>query len=226
MSYTIWTSRAVASEAVPWKGAVWRLVESQHVASTMKLVDSLDEQLVLERLLDEAKPRVPHDVSHLHYLMSTPFRYPPPVGGSRFRGETDPGVFYGAEEVDTCCAEVGHWRLRFLHDAVDLTHIDPVRHTAFRVRLNTTSIDLRVGAFAANRADWEHPDSYVATQLLARSVREAGIGCIRYRSVRDQNGGGCAAVVDPAAFERTQPEQETMQLWLSVGDRGAFWREG
>lgn len=209
MSYTTWTSRAVASETVPWKGAVWRLVESQHVASTMKLVDSLDEQLVLERLLDEVEGG-----------------FPIYVGGSRFRGETDPGVFYGAEDVSTCCAEVGYWRLRFLQDAMDLTHIDPVRHTAFRVRLNTTSIDLRVGAFAVNRADWEHPDSYVATQFLSRSVREARIGCIRYRSVRDPNGGGCAAVVDPAAFERTQPEQETKQLWLSVGDRGAFWREG
>ena len=63
-------------------------------SSTMALVDTLDEQHVLERLLDDGKPPVPDGRRALHYLLFTPFRYPPPPGGSRFRGPNDPGVFY------------------------------------------------------------------------------------------------------------------------------------
>lgn len=226
MSYTIWTSHAVASEAGSWSGSAWRLVESQHVASTMKLVDTVEEQLVLETLLESGKPRVPDAAAHLHYLLSTPFRYPPRSGGSRFRGETDPGVFYGADEVGTCCAEVGYWRLRFLRDAVDLIHIDPVPHSAFKVRLRASAIDLRSGSLQEHGTDWEHPDSYEATQFLGRSARSAGIGCILYKSVRDSKGGGCVAVLDPSAFVGNAPEPGMRPLWLSVNRNEAVWREG
>ena len=60
------------------------------------------------------KPPVPAGARTLHYLLFTPFRYPPPPGGSRFRGPNDPGVFYGADEVRTACAELGYWRWRHL----------------------------------------------------------------------------------------------------------------
>ena len=95
--------------------ALWRAVEAQHVVSTMALVDSIEEQHVLERLLDETKPSIPAAAAHLHWLLFTPFRYPPPPGGSRFRGPNDPGVFYGADEIRTACAELGYWRWRHLH---------------------------------------------------------------------------------------------------------------
>jgi hypothetical protein len=71
--------------------ALWRAVEAQHVVSTMALVDSIEEQHVLERLLDDTKPAIPAAAAHLHWLLFTPFRYPPPPGGSRFRGPNDPG---------------------------------------------------------------------------------------------------------------------------------------
>ena len=71
----------------------------------MALVDSLDEQQLLERILDDAKPPVPMAARKLHWLLFTPFRYPPPPRGSRFRGPNDPGVFYGADEIRTACAE-------------------------------------------------------------------------------------------------------------------------
>jgi hypothetical protein len=103
-----WTPRAVASEAVGLRFAVWRAVEGQHVAATVALVDSLAEQHALERLLDERKPPLPQGAARLHYLLFTPFRYRPPPGGSRFRGPNDPGVFYGADEVRTACAELGY----------------------------------------------------------------------------------------------------------------------
>ena len=38
MSPITWTPTALASEARPWHGRAWRVVEDQRVASTMKLV--------------------------------------------------------------------------------------------------------------------------------------------------------------------------------------------
>lgn len=52
-----------------------------------------------------------------HWLIFTPFRYTPPPPGSRFRAPTDPGVFYGAFERRTACAEIGFWRWRFVRDS-------------------------------------------------------------------------------------------------------------
>ena len=47
----------------------------QHRVSTLKLVDSVDEQETLEDLIQATKPALPPECQHLHYLQSTPFRY-------------------------------------------------------------------------------------------------------------------------------------------------------
>jgi hypothetical protein len=83
MSSDIWTQCAGRSEVRPLKLTPWRVVESQHQVSTRKLVDTLEEQALLEELIDSAKPRDTTN-GRLHYLLSTPFRYPPLPYGSRF----------------------------------------------------------------------------------------------------------------------------------------------
>ena len=103
MSSNTWTPPALSSEATAWRGVVWRMVESQHIAATMKLVDDRAEQDLLESLLETSKPPAA-DTDRLDYLLATPLRYDPQRGGSRFRGETDPGVFYGAESMRTAGA--------------------------------------------------------------------------------------------------------------------------
>lgn len=62
----------------------WRGVEAQHVASTMRLVDDPDEQLMLEQILEVSKPPKPAMKVPKHYLLATPFRYRP-QHPSRFR---------------------------------------------------------------------------------------------------------------------------------------------
>ncbi|PHQ98025.1 MAG: hypothetical protein COB40_01880 [Marinosulfonomonas sp.] len=59
----------------PYIGRVWRIVEGQHLMSTMALVDSLQEQRLLEDILERSKPAVPTECQHLHYLMAAPFRF-------------------------------------------------------------------------------------------------------------------------------------------------------
>jgi hypothetical protein len=212
VSSTTWTPAAVAAEGRRWRGRLWRAVEAQHRATTMRLVDSLDEQAELERLLEDSKPPLPAAARGRHYLLVTPFRYPPRYpGGSRFRAATDAGVFYGAGEQRTACAELGYWRWRFLIDSPALLRLEPLAHTLFQCAVSAITIDLRAEPFARDAALWTSRDDYAHCQRLGTQTRAAGIGVIRYRSVRDPRGGTCAAVLDPAAFS-TPPGEE--QSWL------------
>ena len=216
MSSRTWTPRAVASSAAAFAGDVWRAVEAQHVVSTRALVDTLDEQHVLERILDEGKPAIPEGAGRLHYLLFTPFRYAPPPGGSRFRGPTDAGVFYAADERRTACAELGYWRWRHLLDVPALQSMPTRPQTVFRARLAARAVDLREAPFQRDRAIWTQPNDYGGCQRFGVTAREAGVGAIRYESVRDPQHGGCCAVLTPRAFARPSPlEQQTWMLSVS-----------
>jgi hypothetical protein len=198
-------------------------VEAQHVVATMPLVDSLEEQLALERLLEESKPPVPAGAEGLHWLLFTPFRYPPPPGGSRFRGDIDPGVFYAADAIETACAELGYWRWRHLLESPAMDNIPSRAQTVFQVSVRAQGIDLRDKAFSRSKARWTHPSDYTACQKLGRDARKAGLGLIRYESVRDPKHGGCVALLSPAAFARTAPI--AAQAWhLAVFRERVVWR--
>ena len=223
MSSTTWTARAVASSASALEGELWRAVEAQHVVATTALVDTLDEQHLLERLLEEGKPAVPPAARRLHWLLFTPFRYPPPRGGSRFRGPADPGVFYGADEIRTACAELGFWRWRHLQDTPALAAMPTKPQTLFRSRIATSCVDLRKPPFSRDREAWIRPDDYTDCQHFARIAREAEVGAIRYESVRDPRAGTCSAVLSPAAFARRTPLEQ--QTWmLSVSRERVVWQ--
>jgi RES domain len=212
VSSTIWTPAAVAAEGRRWRGRLWRAVEAQHRATTMRLVDTLEEQAALERLLEDSKPPLPAAARGRHYLLVTPFRYPPRYpGGSRFRSATDSGVFYGAGEQRTACAELGYWRWRFLMDSPALQRLEPLAHTLFQCAVAALAIDLRVAPFVRDSAKWMARDDYAHCQQLGAVARAAGIALIRYRSVRDPRGGACAAVLDPEAFTSSLAEE---QSWL------------
>lgn len=224
MSFNTWTPLAVSSEAHDWRGSVWRMVEAQHIASTMKIVDSQAEQDLLETLLESSKPARPATAEALDYLLATPFRYGPLRGGSRFRSLTDPGVFYGAESVRTASAELGYWRWKFLNDAVDLEKLEPVAHTAFRADVSTLAVDLRQPPFSADAAAWLHPTDYSATQAFARVAREANLGGIVYQSVRDPHPAWCMALLTPQAFAKPKPHPTMQTWWLAVHQDQVIWR--
>lgn len=219
MSYITWTPHAVASEAIKQRKEAWRIVEAQHIASTMKIVDSSAEQDLLESLIESSKPALPPITKKLHYLLATPFRYPLLPNGSRFRDGNDPGVFYGAESVGTACAELGYWRWRFLQEAVDLTGLEPVAHTAFSVSIAAVIVDLRQMPFNRDSVLWKHRTSYAATQQFAKIAREANIGSILYESVRDPKPSWCVAVLTPEAFSKNKPNPNIQTWWMSAHKR-------
>lgn len=202
---------------------VWRAVEAQHRIATMVLVDSVDEQALLEHLLDASKPPLPTEQRSLHWLLFTPFRYPPLPSGSRFRAPNDPGVFYAADERRSACAELGYWRWRLLLDSPALNAIEPMPQTVFKTPLHGSAIDLRQQPYATERARWTHPRDYQACQNLAQQARAANIQIIRYESVRDPQHGGCAALLSHTGFAADAPTEH--QTWmLAVQRERVVWQ--
>ena len=214
---TTGTPRALASEARLYAHSLWRVVEAQHTASTMRLADSLEEQALLETVLEESKPPLPAGVQRLHYLLATPYRYRPHVG-SRFRAALEPGVWYGAELLRTALAEKSYWRLRFLLDSPATPDLKPVPHTAFQAAVRSrAALDLTRAPFARERAAWTERSNYQGTQALAAAAREADIELIRYESVRDPEHAACVAVLAPRAFGRGTPH--ALETWFIAAAR-------
>jgi hypothetical protein len=188
MSSATWTPAALLRERRRLAGSCWRAVEAQHRISTMKLVDTVEEQAALEVLLDATKAPIPVECRQLHYLLFTPFRYGARYpGGSRFRREGyTPGVFYASDTPATAIAEMAFHRLLFFHDSPDTPWpVNAAEHTAFSVAFKTSSaLDLTRRPLDRDRARWTDPVDYRACQDLAASARDAGVEVLRYESVR------------------------------------------
>lgn len=193
--------------------ALWRVVEAQHRVATLALVDNLTEQHLLEDLLEASKPPLPPGCAGLHYLLFTPFRYPPSPYGSRFRAVQDPGVWYGAENAATSLAELGYWRCRFITDSEGLTTLRGAAHTVFQAKALGAARDLRRAPWR-DAGDWLHPSDYAACQAQARSARADGVQLLRYASVRHPRHGGCAAVLTPQAFAAPNNGVLSPQTWF------------
>ncbi len=221
MSLPIWTPAALSSEARAVKGAFWRLVEAQHRISTMKLVDTVDEQALLEHLLEDTKPAYPPECDGLDYLLKTPFRYGAAYPhGSRFRraGRTL-GVFYAAERVETAVAELSFYRLLFFAESPDTPFpANAAEYTGFAVDIATSAaLDLTEPPLDRDRDAWEDPTDYNACQALAEAARDAGLEAILYRSVRDPAHGLNLALLSPAGFASPGPTmRQTWRIRLSA----------
>jgi len=217
-----WTPTALATEARRLAGGCWRVVESQRLIPTMKIVDTLAEQARLEEILEESKPAIPAECRHLHYLLFTPFRYGAayPQGSRLRRAGLTRGVFYASQTVATAITEMAFARLLFFYNSPATPWpINPVEHTAFQVRFRTTrGLDLIAEPFARERARWTHPTDYAGCQDLADAARAAGVEAIRYASARDP-GGVNIALLTCAAFGVKAPS--AMQTWrLHFDSRG------
>src|SRR4051812_12534014 len=208
MQSATWTPAALSSERRRRSGVCWRIVEAQHRVSTMKLVDTLDEQSALESLVDTTKPPLPPECGHLHYLLATPFRYGAPYpSGSRFRrAGLTPGVFYASRTPATAIAEMTFHRLLFFADSPQTPWpIDAGDLTAFSVRFQTpAAIDLAAPPFDVDRVRWTHPSDYGPCQALADAARDADVDVLLYRSAREA-GGINVALLACRAFGGSEP---------------------
>ena len=217
MSSTIWTRCAGTSEIRPLALDPWRVVEAQHQIASRRLVDDDAEQEVLEEILERTKPPRP-ERTRLHYLLFTPFRYPPLRHGSRFGGRHERGIWYGAEERRTAFAEVAYHRLLFLEGSdADLGTLE-LDLTAFRAGIATgRGIDLTRSPFDRFRPALISKTSYRATQPLGAAMREAGVEAFRFESARDVERGANVAILAPGAFVSRRPHG--LETWRCVATR-------
>jgi len=217
MSSSIWTRCAGDSEIRPLRLSPWRAVEAQHQVSTRKLVDSNEEQELLEELIDRAKPP---DLTggKLHYLLATPFRYPPLRHGSRFGTRRERGIWYGSQTRETMFAEVAYYRLVFLEGTTADLGTVTTQLTAFTVHARSTrGIDLTSPPFDSHRRTIASPVKYAETQSLGRAMRDAGVELIKYPSARDPQRGANIAAFTPGVFGKAKPRD--LQTWHCTATR-------
>ena len=218
MSSSIWTQCAGDSEIRPLSVDPWRSVEAQHQVATRKLVDSDAEQQLLEELIEIVKPPAVREGMRIHYLLSTPFRYPPLPYGSRFGTRAERGIWYGSETQATLFAEVAYYRFLFLHGTSADLGVVETELTAFRASIRSErGIDLSAPPFEAHQSELASPASYEATQVLGRAMRAAEVEVFRYTSARDARGGRNVGVFSPAVFGRRQPR--ALETWHCTATR-------
>ena len=223
MSSNIWTQDALRSSATKLSGKCWRVVEAQHQVSTTKITDTLAEQEILENILEETKPPIPRECEHLNFLLLTPFRYSArnPYG-SRFRKPNAAnGVFYAAEHPFTAMAEAAFRRTLFYAESPATPWpSNPGEYTAFACALKSARVtDVTRKPYLEDKGLYYLSD-YSASQVFADAVRSLGFEIIRYKSVRDPEGGSNLALLSCTVFTRPEP-LERMSWKLHLDAQGA-----
>jgi hypothetical protein len=208
MSSGIWMQCGAKPNVGKYSANPHRVVEAQHKNATRGLVDSDEEQEILEAMIDEAKPPVPPDVAklRLHWLLSTPFRYQPFGGGSRFGRFAQRGIWYGSEHERTAFAEKAYQQ--FLLRAGTRADLDRVhlQLSLFSASVNSSKVvDITRPPFAAHAPILASKVSYAASQALGSQAREAGVEIIRYPSARCAPASVNVAVLSARAFSKKHP---------------------
>lgn len=210
MTSSLWAA-CLGNQTTPFctlDGQLIRVVESQEQVATTGLVDNLAEQDRLEHLLETAKPAYRFNTSGLHYLLATPFRYPPLRHGSRFGSRFEPSLFYGSRTMPTALAETAYYRLVFW----DGMMLPPpsrrwqTQHTLFGANFCTEhGIQLQHPPFSAYQDQISNPHDYRSSQQLGQTLRDTGTQAIEYRSARDPHGGINVALYSPDVFAASRP---------------------
>lgn len=195
-----------------------RLVESQTAIATRKLVDSIDEQIILEELIETSKPMNDQpQLNQWHYLLFTPFRYPPLQYGSRFGTRLEPSLWYGSSELETAMAEKAFYQFNFLRASDADYGIVQIPLTAFSTQIKTSKgVNLTVAPFATYSAIISSPTDYRASQQLGKSLREENIQALIYQSARCQNKGNNIALFTPIAFQNKTLTNQSFQSWACI----------
>lgn len=214
----LWTSCDGASQLRQISINVWRMVESQTQVASMSLVDSLVKQNILEQLIETTKPAPAELTADKHYLITTPFRYPPLKHGSRFGTRYERGIFYASLSVHAMLAEGAYYRLLFWqHQQTPYSEQIKTEHTAFRVRVDTErGIALQHPPFNQYQSALRDPCCYQATQALGSAMRQAGVDAFSYVSARDPGKHLNIGIFTPAAITSKKPLQT--RAWHCLTD--------
>lgn len=207
-------------------GELFRMVESQEQVATMSYVDSLQEQAVLEELLESAKPVYPDSMTaDLHYLLKTPFRYPPLPWGSRFGRTHEPSIFYAGKTLEATLSESAYYRFVFLHSMQGEPPKANLRtaHTLFSARYSSKhGIKLQEMPFLDFKMQLTSIYTYEHSQTIGSDMREGGVHAFEYFSARSINEEICVGLFTPEGFVHSKPL--SVEAWFCelTSDRVTF----
>lgn len=232
-----WRQLPIADSLRTLRMHAWRCVESQYIPATMKLVDTPDEQKLLEDLLESSKPPLPSTAKGKHFLLYTPLRYRPRQD-SRFRKVGSTGIWYGAASIKTALCEVAYWRRQFVNDNAATSQqvlkgrIITTDHSVFAAEVKGKCLDLTSEPWLKWRELWR-ADSYAATHAVADAANTAGASWIRYESARIEaqkdKSHLCAATFNLDALNpiKGKPIESTIINWrcLVKADSVTFVRD-
>lgn len=127
--------------------------------------------------------------------------------GSRFADDTF-GAFYAAASLDTSIAETRYHREVFLR---------ATRQSATELDMRSYLCDVRasfhdIRGKRDKMPDIYDPDSYAASQELARALKRAGSNGVVYDSVRHP-GGQCLAVYRPRLVQNCRQGAHLRYVW-------------
>ncbi len=209
-------------------GRLVRVVESQEQVATNSLVDDFEEQGLLEEMLEQTKPARPPGTEALHWLLATPFRYPPLPHGSRFGTRFERSLFYGSLALPAALAETAYYRFLFwlgmaLPPASDrlLT-----QHTAFQAHYKSRrGLKLHQPPFSDYEEWLTHRSCYAATQQLGTQMREAGVDVVEFVSARDRERRINVALFSARALVSTRPISPQPWLCETTAQRVSFYAD-
>lgn len=219
-----WDACLAGTPPVRLAGTLLRLVESQEQVATRQLVRSLERQALLEEMLDATKPPLRRGSGSLHYLLATPFRYPPLKHGSRFGRRSEPSLCYGSLQTATVLAEAAYYRFVYWYGmAIPPAGKLDTQHTLFGAAYRSArGLRLQAPPFDAYRADLASPSDIRASQALGTAMRAAGIEAFEFVSARDPAGGINVALFTPGAFARKAPVSQEAWLCELTGEHVRF----
>ena len=212
---SIWQATDAYQHKTVLRGTLIRVVESQEQMATNQLVDNLEEQLLLEKMLEDSKPVLKQNSSQLHYLLSTPFRYPPLEHGSRFGSRFEPAIFYASKKLSTAFSETAFYRFYFW---LGMSSPPPsgkftTEHTVFHAKYySTNALKLHQPPFNEFEHELRHPFCYNATQEFGTELRKHQIDLIEFVSARDIDKGLNLSLFQPGVLTSKKPEEQ--QQWL------------
>jgi len=211
------------------RGKIWRVVENQEQVATRNLVDTLDEQSLLEELLEESKPPLPDYRGALNYLLITPFRYPPLLWGSRFGQTFEPSLFYGSKRFPTALAETAFYRFLFLSGMAEAPKSRRLitQHLLFRSSYKMAkAVSLQMLPFQDYQSLLMDRKDYHATQALGSLLREQQVEGFEYRSARCPDQSLNVALFAPQALSCKKPLEKQSWICETSAEEVLFSGEG
>lgn len=222
MTLDIWGECQEQLATVTLTGGIIRVVESQEKVATNELVDTLEEQAVLEEMIEQTKPAILSSAQGFSYLLFTPFRYPPLKHGSRFGARFEPGLFYGSRTLTTALAETAFYRLHFWFDMSVPPPAGKIKtqHTALTVQIKTDKgLKLQTPPFSKFEMNLTDKTSYGVTQKLGASMRENNIEAFETLSARDVAKDLNVGLFKPDVLCEKNPGS-VMSLFCSTEEQG------